>query len=152
LRRSGAAAVFPSAPQRHALSGFVPASILVVDDDCAFPELVCSELEQLGHQVRVAHSVIDAQRVVRAASSVDLISSDIRMPGGLGFELLWCEGDDAARIPGVMMSSFPTDELREFTETTGAAFLAKPFCLEQLHSTIHALLHKQVGTAFAFCW
>jgi DNA-binding response OmpR family regulator len=74
-----------------------------------------------------------------------LIVSDIRMSGGLGFELLWSERTDAVRVPVVLMTAFPTPELREFAEAAGVAFLAKPFSFEKLRALIRTVLSNPVG-------
>lgn len=125
----------------------VSARILVVEDDAAFAELVRAELSAVGHCVRVAQSVSDARQILRDETHPDLIVSDVRMPGGLGFELLWCERTDAVRVPVLLMSAFPSSELREFAEATGAAFLAKPFDFERLHAMVSNVLQKPDAAA-----
>jgi DNA-binding response OmpR family regulator len=123
-----------------------PARILVVEDDTAFAELVQLELASSGYHVRVARSVGEARQILRDDTHPHLIVSDIRMPGGLGFELLWCERADAVRVPVVLMSGFPTPEFREFAEAAGAAFLAKPFSFDQLLALVRNVLNKPVGS------
>jgi DNA-binding response OmpR family regulator len=119
--------------------------ILVVEDDAEFAELVHLELASAGYHVRVARSVGEARQILRDETHPHLIVSDIRMPGGLGFELLRCERTDAVRVPVVLMSAFPTSKLPEFAEVAGAAFLAKPFSFDQLHALIRKVLSKPVA-------
>jgi PAS domain S-box-containing protein len=81
-----------------------PAEVLVVEDDDAHAALIERHFEQHEprmHLVRVAS--LRAARAHLAASSVDLVISDLRLPDGSGGELLEA---GSARVPLVVMTSF----------------------------------------------
>jgi CheY-like chemotaxis protein len=63
-------------------------SILVVDDELELLGLVREMLEGLGYQVLTAVSGQKALEVLESGATVDLVFSDVMMPGGInGFEL-----------------------------------------------------------------
>lgn len=65
-----------------------PAVILVVDDEAAVNHLVTRYLSHIGYRVLDASSAEEALAVVRRADPpVDLVLSDVVMPGSSGVEL-----------------------------------------------------------------
>ena len=71
--------------KRHGKNG----CILVVDDEAEMREMICDYLGDVeGYEVRGAVSGEDALNNVLPANDVDLVLSDINMPGMKGFELL----------------------------------------------------------------
>jgi len=63
------------------------ASILVVDDDELFRELLSSAVERHGHQPRPAATLAEARRLLNDGG-VDLAYLDVRLPDGSGIEAL----------------------------------------------------------------
>lgn len=61
-------------------------AILYVDDDPIVRKIIAVFLEETNHAVILASDGYDALRVL-AARSIDLLITDIRMPGMTGFEL-----------------------------------------------------------------
>lgn len=57
--------------------------VLVVDDEVLIRMLVADELRQAGLRVIEARSGDDALAVLKAGSSVDLVFSDVQMPGSV---------------------------------------------------------------------
>jgi CheY-like chemotaxis protein len=64
-----------------------PRSVLVVDDDAAMRDMIVSLLEDQGIHARAAGSVDEALKSL-GESEVDVVLSDIRMPGRDGIEFL----------------------------------------------------------------
>ena len=62
-------------------------SILVVDDELSMREFLTILLEKDGHSVQLASDAQSALQIV-AEKDLDLIISDIRMPGMSGLDLL----------------------------------------------------------------
>jgi DNA-binding response OmpR family regulator len=127
---------------RKPASGAHPPRILVVEDDEAFAEVMRLELEVGGYQVELTSSVSEAQRKMRDDSDLDLVISDVRLPGKTGLQLLFLEGADARPTPVLMMSAFISPKLRQFVEGMGAAVLEKPFTFANLHLAVIRLLRK----------
>jgi CheY-like chemotaxis protein len=115
-------------PEEAVLPTFRPWVILVVDDE---PDVLKS-LQSL------VEGVIDSVRVLVAPSGrigleildrerVDLIVSDLRMPGMDGIEFLYQARRLHGNIPRVMLTAFGNDETarRATAETLCSAFLSK---------------------------
>jgi PAS domain S-box-containing protein len=74
----------PAARPRDAGS----ATVLLVEDDADVAELALGLLEDAGYKVRTACNAHDALKVLRNGERIDLVFSDIMMPGGMnGAEL-----------------------------------------------------------------
>lgn len=64
------------------------ATILVVDDDTDFRELLVEHLVATGHHVRAASDGAEALRTLSSDRGIGLVLLDLRMPVMDGFELL----------------------------------------------------------------
>ena len=58
------------------------ATILIVDDEPELRNILSVGLGEYGHEVLEAENVEQAQRILRAHGEVDIVISDVRMPGG----------------------------------------------------------------------
>src|SRR5215208_4020426 len=74
----------PAARPREAGS----ATVLLVEDDAGVAELSLGLLENAGYKVKTAGNAAEALKVLRNGEQIDLVFSDIMMPGGMnGAEL-----------------------------------------------------------------
>lgn len=119
-----------------------PESILIVDDERHMADAAKEMLEHLGYSVVAAYSGEDAVRIFgERGKSIDLVISDMLMPGMSGAEVL-------ARIrlmsPGVktlLISGNTGDRLDVKTACKGADdFLAKPYRLHELSAKVRQML------------
>ncbi|MFL9823802.1 ATP-binding protein [Rhodoplanes sp. SY1] len=123
-------------------------TVMVVEDNRSVADVCGAYLEQLGYDVRVAASPRDALAVLRGEHSVDLVLSDILMPGGMS-------GVDLARelrardpeLPVVLMTGF-SDRAGEVARD-GFPVLRKPFDVDQLERELAAALARRDGSAAA---
>ena len=118
------------------------ATIVVVDDDLMILALVERTLRGEGYRVWTATRAAEARKVLtELAGAVDLVLTDIAMPGGLGSELAAQIHSSQGWIRVLYMSSYSPDELLghgiEILETQ---LLRKPFMPAQLLGRIHDLL------------
>ena len=115
-------------------------TILVVDDEQNFLELLTGSLGKRGFEVKTASNGIEALKLVEI-ESFDLALLDIRMGPMNGIQLL---GEIKARQPDIkviMMSGYPTRETGgQALEKGVSAYLTKPVDLEELLKTMNALL------------
>lgn len=64
-------------------------TILVVEDDNLVQSYVCTQLSSLGYKVLKASNAVEALEIVGSAPQIDLIFTDVVMPGGMsGPELI----------------------------------------------------------------
>ena len=106
--------------------------ILVVDDDEAVRLVLGGLLEQDGHHVERARSGRDAlARIVPA--SIDVVLTDVRMPGMSGMELLERVRAEHPEVPVVMLTAHGSVPLAVEAMRAGATdFLTKPFEREEV--------------------
>ena len=133
----------PTTP--HALPGTVedlgPRSILVADDEPVVRSLLRSALEAAGYRVSLAEDGLRAMELCRTGLVPDLLLTDVDMPGMRGPELALAMKDRLPQLEVIFMSGY-TDDLREPDGTLrrDVTFLAKPFRMSELLSTIAARL------------
>jgi DNA-binding NtrC family response regulator len=108
------------------------ATILIVDDDERLRHTLAVLLRTLGHEVVGASDVAGAESVLHERE-IDLVISDLRMPGGSGMDLL----DVVQRLdpdtPLVLLTAFGTVEGAVQAMQHGAFdYLQKPFDAEEM--------------------
>jgi DNA-binding NtrC family response regulator len=108
-----------------------PKRVLVVDDELGVRMTLSGNLELEGYEVLEADSAEEALAVL-ARESVDLVLSDIRMPGMGGVALLRQVKAVHPQLPVVLMTAFTAEANIEEAIGCGVyTVLAKPFNLER---------------------
>lgn len=115
------------------------ATILVVDDEPMICAMVCGLLEDAGYQVTEADSGDAADALIREGMELDLLLTDIRMPGTLdGVALIRRTLERCPSVKTIAMSGFAGVE---YVSTQVAdVFLSKPFTPSQLERDVARLL------------
>lgn len=124
--------------------------ILVVDDESMVRTLSRHLLEQGGFDVLEAEDASQALQVLHAGSGVDVMLTDVVMPGLNGFELRQRALAEFPCLPVVMMSGFAEDALEKMG--AGAAdirILPKPFTAQQLRRAVDEALSGAVRSVHA---
>ena len=105
------------------------ASVLVVDDDGLMRTLIRRTLVAAGYQVWTAASVAEARRLLPTLEDqLDLVLTDVVMPGGLGPDVAAGIGPSHRSPRVAYMSSYSDTKLRAHgIDLGGAPFLPKPF-------------------------
>ena len=121
--------------------------ILLVEDDDEVAALVSEMLEQLGYRVTRAASAAAALGALADGRSIDLIFSDIMMPGGMnGVELAREIKRRRSDIPVLLTSGYSEAAARD-AATAGVQILAKPYHIDELAAALHAArMSLQTGT------
>jgi CheY-like chemotaxis protein len=115
-------------------------SILVVDDEQHFLELLIRILGKRGFKVHTASSGPEALNLLEQ-KSFDLALLDIRMGPMSGIQLLDKIKKRQPDVKAVMMTAYPTSETRgQALEKGASSYLTKPLDLEELVRTIEFLL------------
>jgi PAS domain S-box-containing protein len=116
------------------------ASVLVVEDNDDVRELAESVLSMAGYAVLPASSGEQALQLLEGGARVDLLFTDVIMPGGMnGLELV---GKAQAQRPGlpVLVTTGYMDELPDRGGAKGLTILAKPYKHETLLERVEAVL------------
>ena len=107
-------------------------TLLVVDDETDLRDIVASELEFMGAKVFQAENILTAQKILNQ-NLIDLIVSDIRMPGGTGVDLLdIIKARDENVPPVILITGFADITLEDAFHKGAEALLNKPFKLDDL--------------------
>lgn len=142
--------IFPADTQRSTKAGVPPASVvttsprdwvvLVVEDDPAVRRLCVRELQAMGCRALEAANGPEALEQHRLAHRVDLLLTDVIMPGGMnGAQVAAALIERQPELPVVYMSGYHADVLSEYLRTEDAHLLAKPFTIGELRAMIASL-------------
>jgi two-component system, NtrC family, response regulator AtoC len=108
------------------------ATILLVDDDERLRLTLALLLQTLGHEVVGAPDVATAERLLRERE-IDLVISDLRMPGGSGMDLLETVQGLDLDAPVILLTAFGTVEGAVQAMQRGAFdYLQKPFDADEM--------------------
>ncbi|MDT8265019.1 response regulator, partial [Roseomonas sp. DSM 102946] len=118
-------------------------SILIVDDEARLAEVLAVGLEGRGFEAAFACSA-DAALGHVAAQRVDLVLTDLRMPGLSGQELLRRLRAEHPGLPVVIMTAYASvRDAVELVKEGAFDYVAKPFDLDEVVTTIQRALHVQ---------
>src|SRR5580698_6279340 len=108
------------------------ASILIVEDEAKMRRLL--ELS-LGEEGYLTYSAGDAESGIKILSreTIDLVITDLRLPGMGGLEFLHAIKKSTARLPVVVMTAYGTVESAVEAMKQGASdYVLKPFALAEM--------------------
>ena len=119
------------------------ATVLVVDDDVAVGKVLSGILEQEGFLARYVSSGADALKRVEI-ERVDVVITDLRMPGMDGMELLGRLKKEHPELPVIMLTAHGTVALAVDAMKAGASeFVLKPFDRDELLFVIRKELQRE---------
>lgn len=114
-------------------------SILVVDDDEAVRQVLLRQLSRLGHHVVEARSGEEALRQL-AAEPVEVLCTDLGMPGMSGWELITHARGLTAGLRIILVTGWGEQLTAAEARTRGAdAVIVKPFDAQRLQQVIDEL-------------
>ncbi len=137
----------PAAKPRPRAEGRLPRgteTILVVDDEEAVRNVAALSLEDMGYRVLVAGGPQEAIELCRRHDGrIDLMVTDIVMPGMSGIELTRHLEDRLGRAKVVYMSGYSGDVVFDQSRLdASAAFLEKPFGPAKLLRVVRGQLDR----------
>lgn len=139
---------FETAATLHRASKDRPPRIMLAEDDDEMRRLLAGALRRDGYEVVEAKNgdvlfdmLMTQLRQHGGPPPIELIISDIRMPGLSGMDVLAELRKSDWATPFVLMTAFGGSETRERARDQGAAaFLEKPFELDDLRTVVLNLL------------
>lgn len=108
--------------------------ILLVDDDDDVRETAADMLEELGYEVVQASSGLRALEILAERPELEVMVTDIRMPGMSGLELSDLAGCRCKDLKIILVSGYFTPQ------PVSHRFLQKPFRTHDLDQAIRAEL------------
>ncbi|TYB79805.1 sigma-54-dependent transcriptional regulator [Bizionia myxarmorum] len=116
--------------------GFNRENILLVDDDVHILELLQRHLQTLNYHTFKAVSVKEAIAILQD-QSIDLLITDLKMPGVDGLELVKYVSEHFPSIPKLVVTGYPSiDGALEVMKSGVMEYLTKPFTKEELKSAV----------------
>ena len=114
-------------------------TILLAEDEALLRELGQTILTQAGYKVLTAPGPEELRKLVAESSAqIDLLLTDVLMPGLGGQELVALVKQRWPRIRVLYMSGYSTEDLEGFDHE--AAFLQKPFTPSELMAKVKELI------------
>ncbi len=121
--------------------------ILVVDDEESVRRVAQGMLQRLGYEVVVCRDATEAlDAVAQSAKPFNALLLDMLMPGSGGSDVLRRLREAGTACPVVFMSGYSEDEaLDSLPKGTPAAFLQKPFTLDELREVVEQVTPSREG-------
>jgi CheY-like chemotaxis protein len=127
------------------------ARILVVEDDTDLREIIVATLSAEGYDVVDASSGVDAVKRLSGVSGADtpfdLVLTDVRMAEMDGLRLARNIRAASYPVSVVLISAFPSSELRAEARRLRAVLLAKPFRAESLREVVALAVPRRARSA-----
>ncbi len=120
-------------------------TVLIVDDEKSICDILNQYLKRQGYKTLVARCAEDAIDIM-GTSPVDMVLTDIKMPGLSGVDLIKWIKERNKQLPVILSTGFPTlDTAIEALKLGAYDYLTKPFHLEEIGEKIkRALLSRKL--------
>ena len=122
--------------------------VLIVEDEKTFQLTLLDGLRKYEQDFRVLTAENGkVAREVLETLPVDLVVTDLKMPGMDGFELLSLIRKNHPYVPVIVMTAFGNSELEKWLQSVGVfAYLEKPIDFAELTNKILSALALKNGT------
>lgn len=118
--------------------------VLLVEDDDDVRDVTNFILSQMGFEVLEVGKGNEALQILESSIQIDLLLSDIGLPGGMnGVELALKARQTRPSLPVLLVSAYDEESLEQFGATeVNATILRKPYLQEDLELEIGKALQK----------
>ena len=130
----------------------VAKTVVLVDDEDLVRRLVSRVLEREGYRVIPFTTAEDGLTVLSNGEKVDLLLTDVTLPGMNGVELARRALEQRCDLKLICMSGSGEEDLVTdllAKTTSAAAFLSKPFSIVELVETVNRILDTTPGPYLA---
>ncbi|RMG61126.1 MAG: response regulator [Calditrichaeota bacterium] len=119
-------------------------TILVVDDEELLANLLSDYFKSLGYNVLTAQDAEEAAQFLNNGTRIDVVLSDINLPGMSGLDLLRIARETRNDISVIMLTGYKTLDNAIASIRHGAKdFITKPFELNMVRKTVEKVLRNQ---------
>ena len=128
---------------RLAVAVAVATTILLVDDDPGVRYALTEVLADRGYRVVAVDSGL---RALTALAGVDVVVTDLSMPGMDGLELVTQIAARAPELPVILLTAHSSENLVRIASSRGAcSCLSKPFDIDEIARVIECALTMRRG-------
>ncbi|TCS39320.1 C4-dicarboxylate-specific signal transduction histidine kinase [Paucimonas lemoignei] len=132
----------PTAPTTALSAG--SGTVLFVEDDALVRETITDLMHQAGYKVIGANNAGEALAILESGVAVDIVFSDIVMPGSIsGIELARTIQQRFASTDIILATGYSEKEI----DISGVQILAKPYEADELLSLLKARMEKAIAGA-----
>lgn len=125
-------------------------NILIVDDNYDMLELLQRNLKAQNFHTYKASSVLEAIDILKVVP-IDLLITDLQMPGLNGIELIKFAQEHFPKIPKLVITGFPSVDTAVNSVKSGALdYLVKPFTSEELKKAVQNSFQGKINTKANF--
>lgn len=115
--------------------------ILLVEDEDAVRRVCLRILEKAGYDVEAVADAAEAgARISQRPEEIDLLLTDVVLPGGSGPRLAEELQEVRPGIPVIFMSGYADEEVEREKISPNVSFLSKPFEVESLRRLVDSVL------------
>ncbi len=120
----------------------VAATLLVVEDEPSVRRFVASSLESEPYRLLLAESAEDAMAISETHQEIDLLLTDVIMPGKSGIELASILVSEHPELLVIVMSGYSDEALEQRGLRHDAGMLHKPFTPRELRQRVRDALAR----------
>ena len=128
--------------EKPALREAKGATVLVVEDNPHVQDVVVRQLNELGYRVHAVDDALAALSVLRQALAIDLLFSDISLPGGISGTALAREAKKLRPGLRVLLTSGMAAAADSDVDGEGVEFIGKPYRRTELASKVQEVLQQ----------
>jgi signal transduction histidine kinase len=136
------AVLHESAPLAPVTSASAPV-VFVVEDEALVRELAVEAIREAGYNVLEAGDGKAALDVLASDTRIDLLASDVKLPGATGFALAEYSLRHRPDMKVMLMTGFTQDPLPEVLAQAGIRVLYKPYDVEELIGWVTQILKQE---------
>ena len=115
--------------------------MLLVEDDEQVLGMAVESLEELNYQVVVAHNAREALEHLKGPDRIDILFSDVVMPGGMNGTQLAAEARHLRpELKVLLTSGYVADQAKDHSLGMDVPVLNKPYRREELARTLRVVL------------
>jgi CheY-like chemotaxis protein len=134
-----------AAPRRASVAaGPLPGeAILVVEDEERIREMIASRLMELGYSVIQAEDGPSALRIVHSSVRLDLLVTDVGLPGLNGRQLADAAREHRSTLPVLFITGYAGAALDDWGLPERMQVLHKPFAFDTLSARVREMIQAQ---------
>jgi two-component system cell cycle sensor histidine kinase/response regulator CckA len=128
-------------------------TILLVEDEPALRPVIVETLQELGYRVLAAASGAEAMAILEQNHTIDLLLTDLVLPGLNGLDLYQALHQQQPAVRGLIMTGYaPVGAGYEVFQQGEVDWIQKPFDMDDLANKIRAVLAETAPPASRARW